>query len=303
MKGCTLLVILLFGILQINAQYQIGLVPRSSPDKAVYQKVGYTGIEIKYGSPAVNERQIWGSLVPYNKVWRAGANNATTIEFSTPVAINSTTLDSGRYALFIIPKDNSRWTVIFNKTSEQWGAFRYDSKEDAVRLEVSPRRRAFPCENLTYSIEQLGFQYGSIKLCWEYLELEIPFETNYLESFAKEVESRAHIQPEYIKWIVFIQGAEHLEQINMNAGLAAKWIDKAESLMNSTSEWNAQFYPREYVVGHLYWTKAKILAGNQMYSEAVNYIEKMKSLENLIYYERKKDTENIDMLLEEWNSK
>ena len=70
-----------------NGQYQIGIIPRTSPDKSVSQKVGYTQIDINYGSPAVNNRIIWGELEPYNEVWRAGANDATTIEFDADVMI------------------------------------------------------------------------------------------------------------------------------------------------------------------------------------------------------------------------
>jgi len=78
------------------SQYQIGLIPRESPDKGVYQKIGFTSIDIRYGSPKVKGRNIWGDLVPYNQVWRAGSNNATTIEFSTDVNINGKLLQQGK---------------------------------------------------------------------------------------------------------------------------------------------------------------------------------------------------------------
>ena len=201
-KALSTLIFVLFIVSNSFSQYQMNLVPRESPDKAVYQKIGYTEVNITYGSPATKNRKIWGELVPYGKVWRAGANNATTVEFSSKITINGTSLDRGKYALFVIPKENDRWTIIFNKTHKQWGAFRYDENEDALRTEILPKTKNDQTENVTYSIRQIGYQQGVIVLHWEYLEVEIPFETNYLEQFQQEVETRASKQPEYLKWIV-----------------------------------------------------------------------------------------------------
>ncbi len=303
MNKFTLTLVLLFFSQIVFGQYQIGLIPRVSPDKAVYQKIGYTDLKVNYGSPSVKNRQIWGELVQYGKVWRAGANNATTVEFSSRITINKMPLDSGKYALFIIPKENDKWTIIFNKTHKQWGAFKYNEDEDALRIDIIPRRNSHQTENLTYSINQVGYKFGSIVLNWEYLEIEIPFETNYLEQFEQEVESRANKQPQHIKWIVYLQGAEHLLQINSNDSLAISWVNQAEKIMDSTSEWNEQFYPRDYIKGHLYWTKAKILAQNDDFKKAVEYAKKVKTLENTIFYDRKNEEETIDILLNYWKEK
>lgn len=287
----------------VCAQYQIGIIPRVSPDKAVYQKIGYTEIEIKYGSPAVKNRQILGNLVAYDKVWRAGANSATTIEFHSSVTIDGKALVKGKYSFFLIPKENDKWTVIFNKVSKQWGAFEYNKKEDALRLEVSPRITKSKTESLTYTINQTGFKHGSIVCSWDFIEIEVAFETNYLTEFEEKIESRAILQPEYIKWIPYLQGAEHLEQINSNIVLAKKWINNAEKIMNSTHEWNDQFYPRQYIVGHLYWVKAKILATNNNYKEAVEYVNKLKRLQQKDFYNKKNEIERIDVFYETWKSK
>ena len=292
-----------FLIQTVYGQYQIGIIPRVSPDKMIFQKIGYTTVEVKYGSPAVNNRQIWGELVPLGKVWRAGANSATTIEISSSINIGAMTLDSGKYSFFLIPKENDKWTVIFNKVSKQWGAFRYNEKEDALRWEVSPRTTKFKTENLTYTINQTGFKYGSILLSWDFLEIEIPFETNYLTEFEEKIEARASLQPEYIQWIPYLQGAEHLEEINNSIELAQKWIDKAEKIMNSTRDWNKQFYPRQYVEGHLYWIKAKILAWDNNYEEAVEYIDKLKNLEKTDFYDKRNEKEGIDLHYKIWKSK
>lgn len=286
-----------------HGQYQIGIVPRVSPDKAVYQKIGYTEVEIRYGSPSVNDRQIWGDLAPYDQVWRAGANAATTVEFRSPVTIAGMPLDSGTYAFFLIPQKNDTWTAIFNEVPDQWGAFRYDETKDALRVEVRPRTTDHKTEQLTYHLQQTGFKYGSIILSWDFMEIELPFETNYLAEFEREIESRASQQPEYIRWIPYLQGAEHLVRIQDNKEVAKAWITKAESLMNVTQEWNEQFYPRQYVEGHLYWIQARILAWDDDYAAAVEYVEKLKALENQAFYLRKKESEGIDELEGLWQGK
>jgi hypothetical protein len=300
MSKTTSTLILVFVTQLVFAQYQIGIVPRVSPDKATYQKIGYTEVNVKYGSPGAKNRQIWGELVPYNKVWRAGANNATTIEFSSSIAINNMSLDSGKYALFIIPRENDKWTIIFNKTYKQWGAFKYNKNEDALRIDVLPRRTNNQTENLTYSINQVGYKFGSVVLKWDYVEIEVPFETNYLELFEQEIESRANKQPEHIKWVVYLQGAEHLVQINSNDSLALSWVNQAEKIMDATSKWNKQFYPRDYVKGHLYWTKAKLFAQIGSFKKALDYAKKVKTLENPFFYNRKNEVESIDDLINQW---
>ena len=271
--------------------------------KGVYQKIGYTEVNLRYGSPAVKNREIWGALVPYNEVWRAGANNATTVAFSAKVTLQKTTLDSGKYALFIIPRAHKKWTVIFNRSHQQWGAFDYNKEEDVVRMEVAPKKRTNKVENLNYSIRQVDYQHGSIVLQWAFYEIEIPFETDYIEQFKQEVEQRAAQQPAPIKWVVYLQGAAHLLQIQTHAPLALSWINQGEKIMRATVAWNDQYYPRDYIVGHLYWVKARLLAQNNRFQEAINYVHDLKNLDNTLFYERNKDKESIDLLLHQWKEK
>jgi hypothetical protein len=297
----TYLTLLLYFLVQnIYGQYQIGIIPRVSPDKAVHQKIGYTEVEVAYGSPAVKNRPVWGDLVPYHKVWRAGANNATTVTFRSKVKIADVTVDSGIYALFVVPKENDKWTIILNSVSKQWGAFKYDATQDVLRFEISPRWTTSKTEHLSYSISQTGYRYGAIILAWDFIELEIPFETNYLADFEQEIEARASTQPEYIKWIPYIQGAEHLEELNANLDLAHRWLNKAEAIMHSTSEWNAQFYPRDYVKAHLFWTKAKVLARQQHFKEAIQYVDQLKNMEHTTFYDKVNVEGAIDDLYDAW---
>src|SRR5215475_4305532 len=112
-------------------------LPDPSPHATVSQRVGLTDITIDYHRPAVNKRKIWGALVPYDEPWRAGANENTTITFSSPVTVGGKQHPAGTYAFFIIPTAKT-WTVALSNFSGAWGAFTYDPKEDAVRFTVTP---------------------------------------------------------------------------------------------------------------------------------------------------------------------
>jgi hypothetical protein len=115
----------------------------------------------------VKGRAIYGGLVPYGQVWRAGANDATTIEFSKDVLVQGKKLPAGTYSLFTIPTEKD-WTVIFNKTAKQWGAYKYDDKQDALRVTATPRKAATMTEALVYEVTKSG-----IVLRWENLELPV----------------------------------------------------------------------------------------------------------------------------------
>src|SRR5687767_15575703 len=115
--------------------------PRLSPVASVRQAVGVTEIEINYSRPGVKGRKIWGELVPYGEVWRTGANENTTIRFSTPVKVAGTELPAGIYGLQTIPAEGD-WTVILSKDAELWGAFDYKPENDALRATMTPRKRS-----------------------------------------------------------------------------------------------------------------------------------------------------------------
>lgn len=144
---------------------------RVSPKAEVMQTVGFTEVKIDYSRPGVKERVIWGELVPYDKVWRAGANEATKFTFSNDVMINGKPLKAGAYSFFAIP-GTEEWTLIFNKVADQWGAFEYNEAEDALRIKVVPIENDYQ-EWLTYTITRTSDTSAEIKLEWEHLK--IPF--------------------------------------------------------------------------------------------------------------------------------
>lgn len=139
----------------------------ASPRDSVKGMASGATISINYGSPSVKGRKIWGDLVPYSKVWRAGANEATTFTTDKDIMVEGKKLAAGTYALFVIPTEK-QWTIIFNKTARQWGAYDYKEKDDALRVTVSPKKSAAMNERLAYRINDEGFS-----LLWENLEVPV----------------------------------------------------------------------------------------------------------------------------------
>lgn len=147
---------------------------RKSPPATVEGKVGSTDITIAYSQPAVSGREIWGGLVPYGEIWRTGANEATTFSTSGAVIVEGQLLELGTYSLFTIPGEEE-WTVIFNHVPDQWGAYKYDQQEDALRVKVKPTTKEEMTERLKFEIEEVNDHNSVVYLKWENLVLPIKF--------------------------------------------------------------------------------------------------------------------------------
>jgi Protein of unknown function (DUF2911) len=135
--------------------------PPASPASSATGKIGNATITINYGSPSVKSRTIWGELVPYGKVWRTGANKATTFETDADITVEGQTLKKGKYGLFTIP-DQKEWTIVFNKTSDQWGAFNYKQEDDVLRVKVKPSTGADLVEALKFEVGK-----NAVTMKWE----------------------------------------------------------------------------------------------------------------------------------------
>lgn len=160
------------GLMAGSAAAQVPItLADASPKASVSQTVGVTDITIAYHRPAVNKRKIWGELVPYDKVWRAGANENTTISFSTPVTVGGKPLAAGTYGLHMVPTA-ADWTIAFSNEHGAWGSFSYDAKEDAARIPATPRPAEF-AERLSYRFEDPTADGVTAVLHWE--KTEIPF--------------------------------------------------------------------------------------------------------------------------------
>lgn len=140
------------------------ILAQESPAATAEGQADGVKIKIDYHSPKVKERIIWGGLEPYDKVWRTGADNATTIEVSEDVKIGKNKMPKGRYSLFTIPKKGDTWTVIFNKVPDQWGAYSYDEKQDLFRYDVKVKRTLELNESMLFDIDD----QGNVLFAWEY---------------------------------------------------------------------------------------------------------------------------------------
>ncbi|MCA1622210.1 MAG: DUF2911 domain-containing protein [Acidobacteria bacterium] len=167
----------LVGILTLlfvsNAFGQLNL-PRESQRAEVSQTVGDTRISLVYHRPNTKARKVWGELVPFGKVWRSGANEATVFEISRDVTVNGKPLPAGKYSLHTIP-NKDEWTIIFNKTWNQWGSFNYDEKQDALRITVKPEKTDFQ-ETLSYNFENVTANAAQVAIVWE--KVKVPFTVN-----------------------------------------------------------------------------------------------------------------------------
>ena len=134
---------------------------RVSPPAVATGTIEGTEVSIDYSQPSVNSRAVWGELVPFGKVWRAGANETTSISFSEDVKVEGKTLKKGKYAFFVIPNEKE-WTIIFNKTIK-WGAFSYNKDEDVLRVTVPVSKAKNFQEKLMYEVSKKG----EVSLIWE----------------------------------------------------------------------------------------------------------------------------------------
>jgi hypothetical protein len=202
-------------------------LPRASQKASVTQTVGLTDVTITYSRPGVKGRTIWGDLVPYDKVWRTGANEATSIAFSRDVTINGKALPAGTYSLHTQPGKTS-WAIIFNKKAEQWGSYSYDATQDALRVEVAPT--AGPnVEWMTFSFPDVGNDTAQVELAWEKLRVVFTIGTDTTTQALADI--RKTLAGEVKEWNVPYGAASFAFSNNLdNKAEATKWIDQSISL-------------------------------------------------------------------------
>lgn len=246
-------IIFLFITTTIWAQIDL---PRLSPKASVSQTIGYTVITIEYSRPGVKGRKIWDGLVPYNKVWRTGANESTRIQFTNDVMIEGNKIPAGIYSLYTIPNEEE-WTVIINKALT-WG-LNYYPEEDILRFNVKPQKAPFT-ERLLFTIPVLTDSSCYIVMNWENLQISFKVEV----SLAKQVYSKikeAIGNAKQDEWQVYIVAANFAAEHEVFMDEAFQWIDKALSI---TKNFNC------------YLTKAKLLFKKHNYNEALKMIERCR---------------------------
>lgn len=149
-------------------------VPQPSPRAKVEQRVGITDFAITYSSPGVKGRKIWGGLVPYDEVWRAGANASTLLEASRDFFVGETPVPAGTYAVYAVPSRGGDWTVILNSNTKAWGTRGYDPANDVARVQVKPQKLSEPRERLTYIFSNTTDEGVDLDLEWAAVRVRIP---------------------------------------------------------------------------------------------------------------------------------
>ncbi len=149
--------------------FAVAVFGQKSPHTETSAVVGSGKVTLTYGQPSVKGREIWGKLVPYDKVWRTGADDATTIEFAKDATVEGKKLAAGKYSLFTIPTKDGEWTIIFNKTAKQWGAYDYKEADDALRVKVKAAKSDTATEKVTFTVSA----DGTVTFLWE--NLKVPF--------------------------------------------------------------------------------------------------------------------------------
>lgn len=232
-------------------------LPALSPEAKVVQTVGLTTITIDYSSPAVKGRKIWGALVPMDKVWRAGANHSTTINFTQPVIVGGKELAAGTYGFFAIPGAAS-WTLIVSKANELWGSDDYKPENDVVRVSVKPQ--AIPQrERLVYLVTNFTNEKANIDLEWEKVRVTLPVQLKTAEQAAANI--KATIDNE---WQAMNNAARYALE-NRDYANALSYVEKS---ISAKQTWLNT------------WVKAQILASTGKKTEALALAEKAQTLGN-----------------------
>ncbi|MBI1752244.1 MAG: DUF2911 domain-containing protein [Acidobacteria bacterium] len=206
---------------------------RVSPAATISQDIGISRIDLSFARPAVKGRAIWGGLVPFKEVWRAGANNATVITFSHAAKVAGKDVPAGSYGFFVIANEKT-WTLILNRKAKQWGAYEYKQEEDLLRWEAAPQAGPF-LEYLDYRVIPQDISHAVVELGWEKLRVSfsVAFDTKGI--YWAHVEDKLKQAPD-TDWVPWYQAAKYCQEQGIEPQKAALWIEK--SLKAGDSFWN-----------------------------------------------------------------
>jgi hypothetical protein len=197
--------------------------PAASPAATLTQRVGLTDIQINYSRPGAKGRVVFGGLVPYEHIWRTGANTATKISFSTPVKLNGTDIPAGTYELFTIP-GVSEWTVIIHKNMSQWGAYSYDAKNDVARITAKPVALAAAIETLDISLNDLRDESATLNISWEKVRLPVALTVDVKSTLVPQIEA---VMASGGEKLPYASASMYYLENNLDLKKAAAWMDAA----------------------------------------------------------------------------
>jgi len=232
-------------LLTANAASAQLKLPAASSAQTVTQGLGIENVTLSYSRPSMNGRKIFGELVPYNEVWRTGANTNTTLTFEGDVSLNGHKLAAGTYALFTIP-NKSEWTVIISKNTKQWGAYTYNQAEDALRFNVKPQTLNTAVETFTISFDNVTPTSAVLSLAWEKTAIKVDLKVEQQAKILASIDEamKGEKKP-------YFAAAQYYFNNNLDLNKALVWFDEA-----------AKAQPKAAHV--LYWkAKAQLKAGDK----------------------------------------
>ena len=231
--------------------------PAPSPTQTIKQDFGVSSVELVYSRPGVKGRKIFGDLVPWNKVWRTGANSATRIKFNDDVIFGGQPLKAGEYAIYTVPHENE-WEVIINKGSANWGTD-YKQEDDIFRVRVKPVTIPFSIETFTMGFSHLTNTSCKLTLMWDNLYVEVPITTDIDTKVMAQIDNmvKKDTRPYFQAGVYYLENGKDLNQ-------ALAWIDKA-------IEQNPTAY-------YMYYQKARTLAKLGRKEEAKTIAQKSMQL-------------------------
>jgi hypothetical protein len=194
------------------------------------QTVGITDVTITYSRPGVKGRAIWGALVPYDKVWRTGANEATTISFSDDVTVNGQKLAKGTYSLHSTPGPNS-WKFHFNSVADQWGSYSYDASKDVAVVTATPQA-APHMEWMSFEVPELSTDKATFVLRWE--KLAVPFTVDTGSTAKVMAQLKSAMQPDWRTPYMAANFAFDNKGVATDQELS-DWLNKSLSINENTS--------------------------------------------------------------------
>ncbi|TRX60637.1 DUF2911 domain-containing protein [Fulvivirga sp. M361] len=229
-------------VMEANAQHfnihNSITLPDKSQQSTVVQRIGYTDITISYHSPGTRGREVWGSLVPYGKVWRAGANENTLFTITHDVKIEGKELSAGTYGLHLLP-EKDQWTFIFSKNHTSWGSYFYDEQEDAIRVTVPVEDAPEPRDWLSFDFHKRERGQASVLLSWgdkrAGFDLSLAIDDIALDHIRKQLRSDA-----YWEWFSWCQAADYCATYKINTKEAIQWVERSIELRENFSNWDVK---------------------------------------------------------------
>jgi len=252
-------------------------LPQPSPGAETEQMIGLAEVEVEYSRPSAKGRTIFGDLVPYNELWRTGANKCTTLETSEDIMVNDNMLKAGAYSVLTIPGKES-WTVIFNNNTELRGTGGYSESEDALRLTVPANSMGRMVESFTIDFSDVTTSSANLNIYWEKTHVALSIKHDYLPIAKKNVE--AALKEAEGAYSTYESAAEFYIDNNMEA-------DKALELAKKSVEMNEVFWN--------VYTLSRAYANKGMYEQAIKAAERSMKLSEEADYKPyiKRNQDNI----------